>query len=229
MERLTCSWQLKEELHPGDLLRFLQDLAGEDADRRGGGREDLLKVDCVWVLVKNRLSISRWPQAGETVTVTTWPLSGRRGLYPRGFEVRDQQGELLITVDSLWAIIDIHSRSMLLGESRGVALEGVEEGRLSPPQKLRIPEGGERYPLSPRPEQIDVNGHMNNAAYLDAAEELLPASFAGRQLREIAVDYEHELLPGRSASVRVVPEENDCFFEGSMEDRLCFRLRLSFA
>ena len=92
-----------------------------------------------------------------------------------------------------------------------------------------MPEGGFCRALTPRAEQIDENGHMNNAAYLDAAEELLPEALRSRVLTALAIDYEHELLPGRSASVRVVEGENSCFFEGSMADRVCFRLREDFA
>lgn len=228
MERLSKSFCPERELHPGDLLRLMQDLASEDADRRGGGRNDLLEHNCVWVLIKNRLEIARWPEEGERVTLSTWPMQGRRSFYPRCFELRGESGELLIAVNSLWAIIDVDSREMITGESRGISMEGCEEGRLSPPPRLRVPEGGAIYPLVPRPEQIDVNGHMNNAAYLDAAEELLPEAFAGRELSAIAVDYEHELPRGCRAQVRVVPEAEACFFEGRMEDRLCFRLKLSF-
>lgn len=228
MERLRKSFRPERELHPGDLLRLMQDLAGEDADRRGGGRDDLLKHNCVWVLIKNRLEIARWPKARESLTLTTWPMQGRRTFYPRGFELRGEAGELLISVSSLWAIIDVDTREMISGESRGIAMEGCEEGRVSPPPRLRVPEGGVCRSLIPRPEQIDVNEHMNNAAYLDAAEELLPACFAGRELAAIAVDYEHELRRGAEAQVRVVPESDACFFEGSADGKCCFRLKLSF-
>ena len=228
VERLVRTFISETELRPGDLLRHMQDLAGADADRRHGGRADLLAHDCVWVLVKNRLSVGRWPAAGESLALTTWPLQGRRGLYPRMFELRDAAGAVLVRAESVWAVIDVESRSMVTLESRGVEMEGVEEGDFRLPPRLRVPEGGESFTLAPRPEQIDANGHMNNAAYLDAAEELLPPCFAGRGLRAVAVDYEHELLAGRSARVRVVPEQDACFFEGSLDDRCCFRLKMEY-
>ena len=228
MERLTRRFTPKTELRPGDLLRLMQDLAGEDATRRGAGRSDLLKHGCVWVLVKNRLEFARRPRAGKSFLLTTWPTEGRRGLYPRFFELRGEAGELLVRADSIWAIIDVESRAMLSFESRGLTMEGVEEGRFALPPRLRVPEGGETILFTPRPEQIDANGHMNNAAYLDLAEELLPENFNGRELKSAAIDYEHELPQGQSALLRVAPEPDACSFEGTIGERCCFRLRMEY-
>ena len=125
--------------------------------------------------------------------------------------------------------MDIESRAMIPAEERGIVMEGVEDGRLAPQRRLAVPEGGERFAFTPTPEQIDENGHMNNAAYLDAAEALLPAALRGRTPCAVAVDYEHEILPGRAAQLRVVPVDHGCLFEGSVEGRVCFRLREDFS
>ncbi len=211
-----------------DLLRWLQDVAGEDATRRGGGQAVLLSHGCTWVLVKNRLEISRWPQPGEELTLTTWPMKGRFALYPRCFALCDAAGEPIIRVESIWAIMDVESRTMLRGEERGIGMEGVEDGRLRPQRRLTLPEGGEVFTVTPTPEQIDENGHMNNAAYFDAVEPMLPAELQGKQPCLICIDYEHEIPAGCSAEVRVVREGESCFFEGSMEGRVCFRLLEQF-
>ena len=228
MERLSRSFIPESELSAGDLLRLMQDLASADASRRDAGRPELLGHGCVWVLIKNRLTIARWPLAGERLTLTTWPTRGRRGFYPRYFELFDASGALLLRAESVWAVIDTESRTMVTLEGRGVGMAGVEESDFRPPARLRISEGGTARELRPRPEQIDENEHMNNAAYLDAAEELLPPAFAGRSIKSIAVDYEHELPAGRCARVRVVPEADACSFEGELDGKCCFRLRIEF-
>ena len=229
MERLIQTLRPERELTAGDLFRLMQDIAGDDAARRGGGQSVLLSRGCTWVLVKMRVQISRMPEAGEELRLSTWPLRGRLGLYPRAYELCTVAGEVLVHTESLWAMMDVESRSMISGESRGIELQGVEDGRFSPMRRLAVPEGGELYDLTPAPEQIDENGHMNNAAYLDAAAALLPEELRGRELRTVSVDYEHELLPGRHTQVRVVREGDSCYFEGSMEGRICFRLSERFA
>ncbi len=229
MERLFRKLCLEQPLTPSGLFLLEQDIAGCDARRRGGGQERLLEAGCTWVLVKTRTDISRWPEPGEELTLSTWPVKGRLGLHPRGYELCGAAGERLLLTESLWAIMDVEDRTMISGESRGITLEGVEDGKLSPMRRILVPEGGEFFDLTPTPEQIDENGHMNNAAYLDAAAALLPEELRGWRLRGISVDYEHEILPGRRAQVRVVRKGDCCFFEGGMEGKVCFRVSERFA
>lgn len=229
MERLVKTLCPEAAPTAAELFRLMQDIAGEDATRREGGQSLLLSHGCTWVLVKMRVQIARMPAAGEELCLSTWPLRGRLGLYPRAYEMWTPRGEKLVRAESMWAIMDVQSRGMISGESRGIVMLGVEEGRLSPMRRLTVPEGGQLWDLTPAPEQIDENGHMNNAAYLDAVAAMLPEELRGRELRAISVDYEHEILPGRHAQVRAVREGETCFFEGSMEDKVCFRLSESFA
>ncbi|MCR5664950.1 MAG: hypothetical protein K6G17_08790 [Oscillospiraceae bacterium] len=228
MERLTKTLRPESAWRCSELLRALQDVAGEDAARRGGGQARLLSLGCTWVLVKNRLRLRRMPGAGEEIRLTTWPTSARFALYPRRFTVETAAGETLVTADSLWAMMDVESRRLLPGEERGLALEGVEEERFRPLRRIAVPEGGSVFTLTPAPEQIDENGHMNNAAYFDAVEPALPEELRGRPLCAAAVDYEHEILPGERVELRCVRQGNVCLLEGSAEGRACFRMELEY-
>ena len=229
MERLRRKLVFAEGGHASQLLRIMQDIAGDDADRRGSGMDTLLEKNCTWVLVKLRIDIKRMPQPGEELEISTWPGKSRLAIYPRCYEIRDTAGEVIVSGLSTWVIMDMDSRSLISGESRGITLAGEEEGRLHPQRKVSVPEGGSEFALTPSADQIDRNGHMNNAAYLDAVEPMLPEEYRGRELRAIAVDYEHEILPGRHAAVRTLAQGDSCFFEGSMEGRVCFRISETFA
>lgn len=229
MERLKRKLVFAGGGHASRLLRVMQDIAGDDADRRGGGMDALAEKNCAWVLVKLRIDIARMPRPGEEIEISTWPGKSRLAIYPRGYEIKDAAGEVIVSGLSTWVIMDMDSRSLISGESRGIAIAGEEEGRLHPQRKLSVPEGGREYELTPSAEQIDRNGHMNNAAYLDAVEPMLPEEYRGWELRAIAVDYEHEILPGGHALVRAVARGESCFFEGSMDGRVCFRISETFA
>ena len=52
MERLKRKLVFAEGGHASQLLRIMQDIAGDDADRRGGGMDALAAKNCAWVLVK---------------------------------------------------------------------------------------------------------------------------------------------------------------------------------
>ena len=227
MERLIETITYEKTPTVGDIGRSLQDAATHDAARRGAGQAELEAKGCTWVAVKNRVELLRLPRAGERITVSTWPLKGRLGLYPRQYEMRSADGELLVTAEALWAIMDIDDRTMLPGSSRGIEFV-EEEGRPGSMRKLRVPEGGWTFTLTPTAEQIDFNGHMNNVAYLDAIAGHLPESYRGQPLLSVAIDYEHELPAGQSAEVRAVPQGDSIFFEGMLGEKCCFRLMETF-
>ncbi len=230
MERLRRKYIYPEGGHISQLFRLTQDIASDDAARRGGGMDVLAAKNCTWVIVKARMDIKRMPRAGEEIELCTWPQKSRLGIYPRAYEVRGEDGELIVSGLGTWVIMDMDSRSLISGESRDVSIAGEEEsGKFRPQRKISMPEGGVEYELVPSENQIDRNGHMNNAAYLDAVEPMLPADYFGRELCALAVDYEHEILPGRHAAVRAVGGGNCCFFEGRMEDKVCFRICETFA
>ena len=65
MERLKRKLVFAEGGHASQLLRIMQDIAGDDADRRDGGMDALAAKNCAWVLVKLRIDIRRMPQPGE--------------------------------------------------------------------------------------------------------------------------------------------------------------------
>ena len=174
MERLRRKLVFAKGGHASQLLRIMQDIAGDDADRRGSGMDTLLEKNCTWVLVKLRIDIKRMPQPGEELEISTWPGKSRLAIYPRCYEIRDTAGEVIVSGLSTWVIMDMDSRSLISGESRGITLAGEEEGRLHPQRKVSVPEGGSEFALTPSADQIDRNGHMNNAAYLDAVEPMLP-------------------------------------------------------
>lgn len=230
MERLKRKYVYPAGGHVSQLLRLLQDIATDDAERRGGGMDVLAAKNCAWVIVKVRADIARMPRAGEEIELCTWPQKSRLAIYPRAYEVRGEDGELILSGLGTWVIMDIDSRSLVSGQSRGVSIAGEEESaKFHPQARIIVPDGGREYELVPTESQIDRNGHMNNAAYLDAVEPMLPEAYRGRELRALAVDYEHEILPERRATVRAVAEGDSCFFEGRMDDKSCFRIRETFA
>ena len=77
MERLRRKLVFAEGGHASQLLRIMQDIAGDDADRRGSGMDTLLEKNCTWVLVKLRIDIKRMPQPGEEIEISTWPGKSR--------------------------------------------------------------------------------------------------------------------------------------------------------
>jgi len=230
MEKYTKELVFSAKPAMGELMRAMQDVAGEHAAALGAGREELLKANAAWVIVQLRCEITRMPEKGERVFISTWPIKSRFRLYPRRYEFTAESGEVLLTALGIWAVMDLESRTTV--DASGVGLlvdEAASDERVRLQRRISMPEGGEEYCFSPTEEHLDYNGHMNNARYLDVAESFLPKELREAKLLEMAVDFEHELLFGQKVSIRLVREGDSCTFEGRVEDSVCFRISERFA
>lgn len=211
-----------ERADEAELFHCMQEAAGEDADRRGGGMDALFAKGLAWVLLWQRLDIVRRPAAGEQLRIVTMPGKGRLGLYPRRFELWSGD-ERIGAARSVWAIINAETRSM--AALSDAPLSGETERQSLRMDSIPAPDGGESFRFAPATEYIDRNGHMNNAAYLAALAEYLPEN-SGFGL---SILYHREIMPGDEVTVHWQDTDGARLFQGTVGDEECFRLSYSAA
>ncbi len=221
MDAYTRSFTL-ERADAAELFHCMQEAAGEDADRRGGGMDALFAKGLAWVLLWQRLDIVRRPAAGEQLRIVTMPGKGRLGLYPRRFELWSGD-ERIGAARSVWAIINAETRNM--AALSDAPLSGETERQSLRMDSIPAPDGGESFRFAPAAEYIDRNGHMNNAAYLAALAEYLPEN-SGFGL---SILYHREIMPGDEVTVHWQDTDGARLFQGTVGDEECFRLSYSAA
>ena len=221
MDAYTRSFTL-ERADAAELFHCMQEAAGEDADRRGGGMDALFAKGLAWVLLWQRLDIVRRPAAGEQLRIVTMPGKGRLGLYPRRFELWSGD-ERIGAARSVWAIINAETRSM--AALSDAPLSGETERQSLRMDSIPAPDGGESFKFAPAAEYIDRNGHMNNAAYLAALAKYLPEN-GGFGL---SILYHREIMPGDEVTVHWQDTDGARLFQGTVGDEECFRLSYSAA
>ena len=221
MDAYTREFTL-ETADAAELFRCLQDTAGDDANRRGGGMDALFAEGHAWVLLWQRLDMRRAPSAGDQIKVVTAPGKGRLGLYPRRFELWSGD-ERIGAARSVWAIINAETRSM--AALSDAPLSGETERQSLRMDSIPAPDGGESFRFAPAAEYIDRNGHMNNAAYLAALAEYLPEN-SGFGL---SILYHREIMPGDEVTVHWQDTDGARLFQGTVGDEECFRLSYSAA
>ena len=211
-----------ERADEAELFHCMQEAAGEDADRRGGGMDALFAKGLAWVLLWQRLDIVRRPAAGEQLRIVTMPGKGRLGLYPRRFELWSGD-ERIGAARSVWAIINAETRSM--AALSDAPLSGETERQSLRMDSIPAPDGGESFRFAPAAEYIDRNGHMNNTRYLAALAEYLPEN-SGFGL---SILYHREIMPGDEVTVHWQDTDGARLFQGTVGDEECFRLSYSAA
>ena len=186
-------------LTPARVLFFAQDVAGAHSTALAVGGAALAEKQLFWAVVRHRVQVSRYPKQGETITVQTWPMPTTRSAYPRSTVAYDENGNELFRAISLWVLMDMSSRAMILPGKSGVEVNGVLLG-----SELAVP--GSMAPL-PAPNAVsrsvafsdlDRNGHMNNCRYLQWVSDLLPSAFhEGNQAKEFTICYHCEAREGQ--------------------------------
>ena len=202
---------------PSALLRFAQDAAGEHCLQLGTDWDSMAARRYFWAVIRQRMEITRLPKDGETVTVKTWPMPATRVAYPRATEGFDADGNSLFKVISLWVIMDMDTRAMVLPGKSCVDVPGTSFGtELKAPGGLPALDGTNESIRTVTYSDLDVNGHMNNTRYLDWICDLLPAEFHKEHpMKAVSICYMSEALEGQQLHLRF--HEGDVFqVDGSL-------------
>ena len=93
-------------LYPHDLLRQMQEVASNHADRLGWGFADLESRGLIWVLSVIRMEISLWPTFGSSFLLHTWPSGLNRLQAAREFLGTDLEGRQLFAASSSWMVLN---------------------------------------------------------------------------------------------------------------------------
>ncbi len=149
-------------LRPDAAARYLHDVAGDDWDDTGIGTGDL------WVVRRTALrltAVGRWPALGESVRATTW-CSGIGAAWAERRTDLDVDGVVLVETESLWVPLDDTGRPRRISpefrDVYGEASAGRKvSGRVT---STGLPVDAGRRPWSLRRADLDVAGHVNNAA-----------------------------------------------------------------
>jgi acyl-ACP thioesterase len=153
------------------IARWLQDIAYADVEDAG------LAQSAVWVVRRTRIHVRRFPQFGERFELTTFCSGlGRMWAERRTDVVRAGSGEADVEAVSLWVHLDpVDWRPTRLSREEIETYGGAAPKRRVS-ARLRHPAPGPdaaREPWIFRSTELDIAGHVNNAAYWQPLEQEL--------------------------------------------------------
>lgn len=204
------------------LANWLQEAAGRSASSLGFGEETLAGMGLTWILTRLVLRIRRMPTPGESLIVRTWPSVLDRFGY-RGYEVFDAKGGLLVSSGSAWSVMDLTARRLTpvppeLAEVYPRQPRPCDAFTCRTLPRLADagsgPAEGFAAPVRVRRDDLDLNGHVNNARYLSWLLEPLPLRPAGLPPRipdVVDITFRMECFPGDELTslCAVMPDETD--------------------
>lgn len=241
---------MTRKLRMSELFRLMEEASIAHTEALGCTREKTLDRGLLWIITRQQAEIEEMPAYDEEITVRSWQGDMMHVFFPRFYEI-ERAGKVIVRGEALWMLIDEESRQMIMPEDYDIFIlgrPGSDDMMLPPVNK---PKGSDSEGNSPmysqdlvtRFSQVDINGHMNNTRYFDIIDDALYAmrnhttAESGDDDAEakwicphlVRANYLSELRAGdrfRLAGYR--GEDGTLFFEGADEDRVKFRVALSY-
>ena len=225
MTVMNADADFRSLLKPSALLRYVEQVSADHA-RTFGMTDQFFKDHGVAFLVgKQALKFDRVPQRAEKLTLLTRVEASRRGSVKRITTVTDAEGKQVAMVDCRWIVVSLAENRIL--REPGWTVDGfwneTVEGEL-PLQLHKCREGltsaGE---WTARYSQCDLNGHLNNAFYLDLVCDALPLDVVRKgPVTFASINYHREVPMGETVEVFYAPSAEGWYIIGKHNGQTSF-------
>ena len=191
------------------VLKFFQDCAVFQSEDLGCGIEALRAHKMVWFLSSWQICIGEYPKVADRICVSTWPYGFQRMLGERNHTISTPDGKFLAWGNSNWVLMDTEKQRPIPvpEELRSRYTLEAPFAMEYAPRKIVVPKDGcEKPPVKITQAYLDSNNHVNNARYVQMAEEYLPEGFSIQQLR---AEYKRQALRGDTICPTVARTEKE--------------------
>lgn len=184
------------------IARWLQDIAYADVEDAG------LATMAVWVVRKTRMRVQRFPRFGEKLELLTF-CSGLGSMWGERRTTIARPGELGSDVEAaaLWVHLDPETWRPFPFSAEETALYGAAAAgrRISARLRHPAPEAdGQTSAWTFRAIDLDIAGHVNNAAYWQPLEEELLTG-TDPQLIDAEIEFRTPAQPGEKLLLKHGP------------------------
>lgn len=195
------------------IVDYFQDCSTFQSEDVGRGIRILEQERRAWLLCSWQIVVERYPEFGERLHVGTWPYDAS-GLYAyRNFDLIDEQGIRIASANSIWFYMNTETGKPVRVTAEDISVYGRDEKlkmeyaprKVKPPKEFRTFDSFQILKM-----HIDTNQHVNNAQYIQIAQEFLPADFKIKQMR---ADYKKAAVLHDTVIPRVAITDNICTIE----------------
>jgi acyl-ACP thioesterase len=211
-------------------LKTASEIAGFDYVLKGFSHDFLLSKDMLFLVSQVSLKILSFPYDQQGFTVSTWENGKKGALFLRGFEMLDENDEMLIQGLTGWVLINPKTHRIYRPiefpypqQQLNEVFECVPLGKILYSNLVKLGERQVRY------SDIDPNNHVNNAIYADIAVDVLPEEYLTCDLENFRIIYCNQALLGDKIDLFGEKSENKYVIVGFIGDKLCFETEFIFA
>nr|WP_312576248.1 acyl-ACP thioesterase domain-containing protein [Sedimentibacter sp.] len=202
-----------QKLKLSSLFLYLQDMATEHAEILDVGRNRMKNYGVIWVLIRAKVDVTRYPKWNEDIFVETWPQQPNKIEFERNFIVYDSDENIIARAITSWVIIDINSRKLKRSSLINPNFPLVEREKALNCELGKFKSKGNLEPTYKKVvgySDIDINEHLNNSRYIDYIMDCFSIEkHKNYFIKSIEINYLHEALPGDSLTMYTELSEID--------------------
>ena len=205
-------------------------LATTNAEKLGMWNVDM-KKKYGWVVAKQTLVLDEPIMLGDNVELSTLVNNGSFVSFPRYYFIY-KEGKQIGHCSSVWTLIDIEKRRMVVPKRIGLHIPQVEHDiKLEDPYTIDSPFSlhfhSERQVLY---SDLDINQHMNNTRYIQWALDIIDYRLhKDAYIQEITIHYKKEIRPNEFIELYIGHDELCYVVEGRLKDgTVCFEIEMKF-
>ncbi len=186
-----------------DLMKHLQEIASDHAEKMGLGMGWMIKNGRIWVLVDIRMKVDRSPLWNENCTLFTIP-SGFDDLRAyREFTLTDRNDQEILKATSVWMVLDIKNKRPIRTEDLDFNFPSKGRRNFDTISRKNSPSNLELVDtIKVCESSIDMNGHVNNTEYVRWSFDGLSLNSRGiNRSADLLLSYRSEVFVGNIVEI----------------------------
>ena len=223
-------------LKPASFMNLAQEAAGQHAVHLGFGYDDLIATNTAWILSRVHIRFVDTPLWKENVVLNTWHKGLNRLFFVRDFRLTDKEGKTRVEATTSWLVMNLETRRLVRDPQLREGSECLEDVIATPAGKVQMPKDVEPQLMFEHLvaySDIDVNGHANNAMYMQWAMDAVDYDIAStRPVKEVTINFNHETKAGDVVALykSIIKTEDGrrVYVEGKVGDTSAFCVEIIF-
>lgn len=223
-------------LKPASFMNLAQEAAGQHAVYLGFGYDDLIATNTAWILSRVHIRFVDTPMWKDDVVLTTWHKGANRLFFVRDFRLTDKEGRTRVEATTSWLVMNLETRRLVRDPQLSEGSECLEDVIATPAGKVQMPKDVEPQLMFEHLvaySDIDVNGHANNAMYMQWAMDAVDYDIAStRPVKEVTINFNHETKAGDIVALykSIIKTEDGrrVYVEGKVGDTSAFCVEIIF-
>lgn len=220
-------------LKPTAIFDFFQDIAGVHAAELGIGYEKLIKEDRTWIVLYQQYEMVAIPKYHAFVDIVTWPKPKGRIEFERELLILDEDGNTLVKGISNWLVLNLKTHAIV--RANEIDLNGEYETFTNYPErckrKLDLDQSliEDTFTYEVCYDDLDHNGHMNNAKYVNIIFNHYPFYGTNQYTRSVEIAYIKEAKYRETITIGHYKINSKDAYIGFLGKELCFECLIEVA